>query len=400
MTVMIRNQPQTDPSAAVIAAAKAMAPLVRQKALDGERLGTLVPELVQAFRDARFFGMYTPKSLGGLELDPLTMLRVIETISAADGSAGWLSAAAIGAGGLLAYLKPSVVREMLAGRNQLAIAGAASGNGSTILGPDGQLTITGRWNFNSGCRHADWMFSGVIVSDEDGAPRKNYDRGPNWRMAFYPASEAEILDTWDVAGLRGTGSNDIALHGVKVPEEYTTNPFMGCEYHDGPWWITPYFTGAAMQGLGVPLGIARGAIDELVVLATEKSRMIGGNEKLASDVDVQISLGKAEALLESARAFAVDAIGDAWRTACSGDAPSLAQRHRVQLAAQQAMRAGIEAVDTVFHMAGGGTLSSKHHLQRAFRDIHAFRQHLFYNADVWRRYSRGVFNIDQPTYNI
>jgi len=147
-------------------------------------------------------------------------------------------------------------------------------------------------------------------------------------MAYLPASPDWILDTWDGAGLRGSGSHDVVLDGLRVPAELFVNPLESQPHHDGPLWRFPLFANLSVTLLGFPLAVARRALDEFTELARTKTR---GPERLrvADDRHVQVQLATAEGVLQSARAFAFDMIGDAWDTACSGDPLSLEKRKKI-----------------------------------------------------------------------
>jgi indole-3-acetate monooxygenase len=167
--------------------------------------------------------------------------------------------------------------------------------------------------------------------------------------------------------------------------------------HDGPLWRIPFFTVIGLSVCGFPLGVARRALDEFTALAPTKRH---GDGMLAHDPHVQVELARAEGGLQAARAFAVDAIGDIWQTACTGDPPSLDQRLRALLAMQQTMRAAVAAVDTAFELTGAGAVYTSHPLQRCFRDIHTAKQHIIFAADRWRRYAQHGFGISGPTFLI
>jgi alkylation response protein AidB-like acyl-CoA dehydrogenase len=258
------------------------------------------------------------------------------------------------------------------------------------------LTVSGRWPFASGCRHAEWFLNGVLVFDGD-SPRMLPGRGPDWRLAFIPRSDAQVIDGWDVIGLRGTGSNDVAAQGITVAEEHLISPFFEPARQDGPLWRPPFFTLAGVALVGFPLGVARRALDELVTFAPTKTRA-GNTEPLASDAAVQVDLARAEAGLRSAHAYVIDTVGAIWDTACHGDVPAVDQRANLQLAAQQAMRAAIAAVDVAFTTAGSTAIQSDHPIQRCFRDLHTAAQHAYFSPAALKRYAKVRLGIDQPLF--
>lgn len=378
-------------------AARALSPELSARAFEGEAQRTMPPDLVEKVRDAGLFGLALPRTLGGLEIEPLAFMEVIEELSRADGSAGWT--VLIGnSTSFFAWLDPDVAREMIgddvgfASTSMFGPLGRAAPDGS------GAYTVDGRWPFNSGCPHAGWLQAGVFVTDGDG-PRMLPDRGPDWRLAFFRPGDARIHDTWDAVGLRGTGSHDLTVSGLRVPEEHLAAPFFEPARHDGPLWRIPFFAQLAVYLVGFPLGVARRALDEFTALAVTKRRG-GMGDTVADTGDAQVVLARAEAGVRSARAFAHEVIGDMWDTALAGDAPTLEQRGLVLLAAQQARLACTAAVDGVFPLAGASAVYSSEPLQRCFRDIHTAGQHIFFSPESWKRYARLRLGIEQPTFMI
>ena len=377
--------------ATVVEGIRELAPRLRERAAETERLGTLPPDLVEDARRAGLFRLATPRTLGGLELEPATVVAILEELARADGSAGWT----ILIGNLtafLAWLEPAVAKDLLGGRTDVITAG--------VFAPSGRLTpgfqLDGRWSFASGCLHADLFFGGALVMDGP-APRVLPDRGPDMRLAVFPAADGAVIENWDVVGLRGTGSHDIAAVGVRVPEEHTMAAFFEPARHDGPLWRFPFFTLAGTFLVSFPLGVARRALDEFASLARTKIRGLGPGS-IAEDGDVQVALAHAEGDLQSARAFVFDALGALWDTALAGDVPTDGQRARFLLANQQAMRAAVAAVDTVFGLTGARALRVDSPIGRCFRDIHAAAQHIYFAPLASKRYAKTRLDIDQPTF--
>lgn len=171
---------------------------------------------------AGLFALWLPRSLGGLELDPATIVRVIEELSYADGSAGWTTLIGTSTA-FFAWLEPAVARELIDGRPYAASACVVASTGQAVPDGTGGFTVAGRSAFNSGIRHARFSQIGAVVMD--GAdPRMLDDGTPDWRLAFFATERGRIIDTWDAAGLRGTGSHDLAVEGLHVPVELFVNP--------------------------------------------------------------------------------------------------------------------------------------------------------------------------------
>ena len=148
---------------------------------------------------------------------------------------------------------------------------------------------------------------------------------------------------------------------------------------------------------GVPLGIARRALDELGEIAKRKSRSMDGSS-LAEDATVQVDLAQAEASVEAARALVFDSFGQAWETLRGGRENTLEERTRMTMSVVQAMRLCAQAVDVAFHRAGGGALYETSALQRCFRDLHAAGQHILFSVETWKRVGKSLLGIEQPTF--
>ena len=378
------------------AVARAVAPEITQRADEAEALGTMPIDLVERLRAAGIFRALQPRSLGGFEVAPVEFIETIEELARADGSAGWIAAIGAGAPAFTAWLEPTVATQLFGSDADFLAATVFAPAGRAVPDGTGQFAVEGRWPFASGCRHAEWLLAGMFVFDGD-APRMIPERGPDWRLAFFPRANADIVDNWDVLGLRATGSNDVVARGLRVAEEHTISPFFEPARHDGPLWRLAFFTLVGVALVGVPLGIARRALDEFTHLATTKLRA-GTLEPVAEDPAAQVAFARAEANLRSARAFVLDEASALWDTARAGDSPSLEQRAGFQLAAQQTMRAARRAVDTTFDLTGAGAVHATHPLQRCFRDLHTANQHVYFSPAALKRYANTHFGIPQPTY--
>jgi indole-3-acetate monooxygenase len=364
------------------------------RARESEQIATLPGDLVAEAKAAGVFTMAMPKSLGGLEVEPATLVEVVEELSRADASAGWCTG--IGnATSFFAWLGPGIAAELLAGNAAISVAASFSPIGRFTPAGPGRYTLAGNWKFMSGCRHADWFFLGGHVMDGD-SPR-TVDGRPDWRLAVLRPDQVEIVEDWEVAGLCGTGSHALAVRGAPIIDEHTIVPFFQPAPHDGPLWRLPFFTLIGMLLVGHPLGVGRRALDEFTTFARTKTRS-GATTTIANDDDAQVALTQAEGDLQSARCFVYDAIGDIWDTACRGDVPDVNQRARFLLATVQSMRAAMNAVSTAFARAGAAAVYADHPLQRCLRDLHVAAQHVGFSPTAVKRYAKTRFGIDQPTF--
>jgi alkylation response protein AidB-like acyl-CoA dehydrogenase len=376
----------------VFAAARALATELGERAQEGDLLGTMPADLVEKARDAGLFSLMTPRSLGGLELAPREVIGVLEELCRADGSAGWTIIIGNGTS-FFAWFEPDVAAALLARPRQTIGAGAFAPTGRFIDRGDGTFDFTGRWSFVSGCRHADGFFLGGFVMEGD-QPRLLEGFGPDWRLAYVPAEAVEIIDNWDVAGLRGTGSNDVSVASAVVDERHTIAPFREGARHDNALSRFPLFTLVGVQFASVPLGIGRRALDELLAIAPTKVR-VGSMTPIGGDADMQLSIAQVDAALRAARVYVFETIDEAYATALGGAAPTIEQRARVQVAVQNAMRAGLAAVDLAFAAGGANALRNDNVLQRCFRDLHAAAQHAYFSPASWKRYTRVLLGTER-----
>jgi alkylation response protein AidB-like acyl-CoA dehydrogenase len=363
---------------------RAMSAEVSGRALETESQRSVPDDLIRRLGAAGVFRMYIPGSLGGRPLDPMTACAAVEELSRADGSTGWTSMI-LNTTLFSCWLEPDVTRELLATDPELGMAGLFAPIGRTEPAGDGAVRLTGRYPFNSGSPHATWFSQGAFMPS-DGGP-------PEWRFLFVPAADVEILDTWHVAGLRGTASHDVVVDAVVVPPERTANPIFTKAAHDEPHFRWSFFGLLASLMAGFPLGVARRALDEFVTVASTKGR--GGSQPLATEQVTQLDVARCEGSLRAARSLMFDTLAAAWDTAVAGDEISRDERLAIRLAAANAMRAGIEVVDTTFRLAGGGALYDDHPLQRCWRDLHAGSCHIFFSNNHTARSGQAI--LGQPT---
>jgi indole-3-acetate monooxygenase len=374
----------------VLTAARELPPELQARASEGEAHRTMPEDLVSQVKASGLFRLALPRSLGGFELDPLTIIEVIEILSEADGSAGWT--VLIGnSTAFFAWLEPSVAKAMIGTSTAFCSTSMFGPLGRAIPAGNDRFTVSGRWPFNSGCPHSEWLQVGVFVMDGQG-PRMRDDTNADWRFAFVPTHAATIESTWDALGLRGTGSHHLTLDAVAVPSEHLAEPIFEPARHDGPLWRLGLFDLAGIIMSGFPLGVARRALDEFTAMARTKFR---GNptNTLAGNGHTQMLLGQAEARLRAARVYLFDVVSRVWDTCPAGDQPSVLQRAELALACCHAMRASLESVDSLYRLAGAEAVFTGHPLERCFRDLHAGSQHIIFSTIREQEYPRIQLGI-------
>jgi len=332
---------------------------------DGERRPSR--HVVAALREAGLFRLFTPRSLGGLEVDPLTCALVIEEVAGFDSAAGWSLMVANSVDWWCARLPADGPEEIYRDDPDTIIAAAFHppiGAAET----DGGFRVRGRSPLASNIHEAAWVMFTAVVGD-----------GPGAIGLIVRADEVEILDTWHTLGMRGTDSNDVAVDDVFVPRartfplEPTFEPGL---HYQSPLYRFPGIGEAAVVICPTALAIARRAIDEVTDLARTKTPF-GSTVALRGRPATQARLARADAVLRSARLLFHDTIADAWERASAGAAASLPDKAGLLLAGSHAVASAVEAVDLVWSVAGTTGIYTRSPLERHFRDIHTLQHHGF-----------------------
>ena len=376
-------------SSEAVEAAGAIAGLAADHADEGERARKLSRPVVDAMVEAGFFRLCVPRSVGGGEADAAVLIEVCEELARGDAAAGWCIAVMSTAGMVAAYIPEDEALEIY-GSADAVVGGVFAPRGRAV--PDGEgYRITGRWPFSSGVDHCDWLLGGCIV-ERDGKPELLEGGRPDVRLCLFPASEAEVIDTWTVSGLRATGSHDIALEDALVPAVRTASVISEKPVATGALYAFPVFGLLALTIAGVALGIGRAAIDDLIELAGGKTPT-ASTRKLAERATTQTQIAQAEAGLRAARAFLYEAVAEAWGAAVAIGAVSLDQRTALRLAATHATTASAAAVDSAYNLGGGTSIYETSPLQRRFRDVHAATQHMLVGSSTWELTGRLLLGL-------
>jgi alkylation response protein AidB-like acyl-CoA dehydrogenase len=371
-----------------------LVPLIEASADEGERERRLPPALVDAFTEARLFKLCVPRGLGGDELDFLSTLRVFEAVARVDGAAGWTLMIGAEGGLFTAFLDEEGGREVT-GDERTILAGSLNPNGRAAA-VDGGYRVTGQWPFASGCQHSQWLL-GTTILFEDGRPKMEAGGTmPVMLSTFSPAAECTILDTWKVAGLRGTGSHDFTVSDAFVPGRRAFSMMTTRPRFDGPLYRFPIVSFLSLGIGAVALGIARHAIDALVELASAKTPT-GARSLLRERGIVQTEVAEAEGVVLSARAFFYEATAEAWQDLEAGREVDMPGRARLRLAAANAARSAARAIDLMYDAGGGSSLYEKCPLERCLRDIRALTQHIAVATPNYEGIGRVFLGLDPGT---
>ena len=345
--------------------------LADERAEQTEQLRRLPDDVAAALVRSGLPRALVPARYGGGERHPAVVLDAIERVGYHDGATGWCAMIAATTGLCAAYLEPGWA-ERIYGDPGAVTGGFAMPSGEAVPVPGG-LRVTGRWPWGSGSHHCTWIGGGVWVTDGQGrrTPRSDGLLAP---FVFLARDEVRILDTWRVAGLKGTGSNDYEVAEVVVPEGRWADVAGGRPRLDGPLYRLPFLGTLSLGIAAVAIGLARRAQDELVALAGEK-RPSGSARPLAERAPVQASVARAEAGWRSARALVRETVEEAWDDAVAGIPLTPEGRRRVRLASTNATWQSAAAVDLMYPAGGGSSIHEASPLQRVFRDVHVATQH-------------------------
>jgi len=356
----------------VVAAARHLAPLVLAARDEAEHIRHVPPDVVEALAAAGLLQMFLPRSMGGPELDPLTVFHAIEELSRADGSVGWCAMIATDISLFTGWLPADVGRRFAGEPADFRAAGSLRPLGRAHA-VDGGYRVRGRWDFASGIDHARWLHAPCVLMDGD-KPQSTDAGTPRIRTMWLPRNQATIEDTWSVVGMRGTGSKDFVVDDVFVPAAHTSS--MGDPAFETGLLYNPrlILMLASSATVANALGIARAAIEAFVALATSHGST-SSSTPLRDRPLVQMRLAEAEAILNAVRAYVVGAIGTAWDAVCAGAADPTLAIAQARLAFVHGMHEAVRSVDLVFHAAGTHAIYSRNPLERYFRDIHVAVQH-------------------------
>lgn len=351
----------------LIERARKLGPLVTDHSNEAEQSRRLSRHVVAALREAGLFRLFTPRSLGGLEMDPLTCAVVIEEVAGFDSAAGWSLMVANSVDWWCARLPAGGPEEIYRDDPDTIIA-AAFHPPIHAVEADGGFRVTGRNPLASNVHDATWvMFTAVVGA------------GPDAIGLIVRADEVEILDTWYTLGMRGTDSNDVAVTDLFVPRArtFTLQPaFEPGPHYQGPLYRFPGIGEAAVVICPTALAVARRAIHELSDLAQGKTPF-GSAVSLRERSTAQARLARADATLRSARLLFHDTIADAWQRTTAGVEATLEDKANLLLAGSHAVASAVAAVDLVWSVAGTTGIYTRSRLERHFRDIHTLQHHGF-----------------------
>jgi alkylation response protein AidB-like acyl-CoA dehydrogenase len=352
-------------------AAYKLASMIRASADEAEVYRELPRPLFEAIADAGLLHMALPRSIGGGEIDLPTYIQVIEELGKADASTGWVVNQLAIYGTYASRMPRDIARMIWIDTPYGCVANTPAATAKAIVVPGG-YRVTGRQGFSTGSRNAAWVAAHAQVI-EDGQVRRDGD-GPETRYLFVPVAEAELLDTWNVRGMRGTGTHHFAVNDVFVPAERTVLSATAPLLEPGPLYKIPRTLLFASGDASVAFGMARTCLAVFMELAGAKTPR--AMEALLRDLPmVQMTIGQAEAWLRTGKAFLTEAVREIWAGA-TRDAVTLDQRANLRLATTHGIRVAAQIIDAVYNASGATAVYEDNPLQRYFQDIHVITQHM------------------------
>ncbi|WP_433287472.1 acyl-CoA dehydrogenase family protein [Pseudonocardia sp. CA-142604] len=373
--------------AALLDAVRAIAPVLRDNADRAECESRLTAEAAEALRAAGLFRLGVPRAVGGAEADLATCIAVVSEVAVACPSSAWVVALSYGIQHIAASFGDTVRREVWGDGPDVAMCGSFTGLGLTATRTEGGQIVSGRWASSSGCYQAGWSAIGMPILDENDVP---IDQA----LAIVPRDSLSIEDTWDMVGMRGTGSHTLVGERVFVPDHRIrrfADVADGASRAGEPLYRIP--TGALSLALAAPLhGIARAVFAQTMELVDGgKPLAMSIYTRLADSPSVQATLADAMNLIDSAWLHMSRSAAFVGAAAAAGQQPDMVERTRVRMDAAYACRCLSDAVQLLLTVSGASSLSRAKVIQRYWRDLETAARHPALNGGLSREmYGRAL----------
>ncbi|MBZ5738850.1 3-hydroxy-9,10-secoandrosta-1,3,5(10)-triene-9,17-dione monooxygenase oxygenase subunit [Nocardioides mangrovi] len=361
-------------SQAVLDGVRDLLPGIRERADEAERLRVVPEASIKELEEVGFFRLLQPKRFDGHEADPVDFYTAVRDIASACGSTGWVSSV-VGVHPWQVALFPDEAQQAVWGTDSTTrLSSSYAPTGKAQLTEGGYL-LSGKWSFSSGCDHCAWVLLGGLVFNDEG-------NVVDFKTFMVPRENYTILDVWHMVGLSGTGSNDIVVEDVFVPDAFTLSMGdtgrcfgPGQEQNTSDLYKLPFhsiFTGTITTPI---IGMARGAYAEHVDMQQKRVRAAYLGEKASLDPFAAVRIAKASSEIDAAWALLVNNIREEQDHVAKGEKIPLELRLRVRRDQVLGSQRAIDAIDALFEASGGRALANGTYLQRAWRDAHAGRVH-------------------------
>ncbi|MCP3767370.1 MULTISPECIES: hydroxylase [unclassified Streptomyces] len=371
---------------------------IAAEAAPSDELGRLTDKAAEVLRSSGVIRMLQPAEFGGHEAGPVDFFRTLRDIGVHSSSAGWV-AGVVGVHAFEVAQMDIVLQKEIWGEDPdtwIASPYAPLGRATPV---EGGFRFSGRWPFSSGTDHCRWIILGGLIVDGDGRPVPG-----GLRHFVLPRKDYEIVqDSWDVVGLRGTGSKDIVIEDRFIPEHRILDPAPmedgGLAHRvgrgDSPLYRMPFHPMFTAGITTATVAMAQGALAAFI--ASMRSRVTARGVKTADDPHQLAVLGRAISDLEAGEVQLFDDIERMWEQARRDERFSPEERLRVRRNQVRIARRAVDAVDELFLHAGGSALRSDSTLQRCWRDIHAAMNHASNNADpIYQAYGLNTYGHPLP----
>lgn len=363
------------------------------RAAEIEQLHCLPRDLVDRLAATGVFKLWVPTVYGGGEAHVHDALDAIETVSFHDASTAWCVMIGVTTGLTAGFLPAEWGHEIFASPG--AITGGYAMPAGTGVAVDGGIRVSGRWSWGSGTDHCTWIGGGVRIVDDDGKAAKLGD-GTTVPFVFFAPDDVELLDTWHVAGLKGTASVDYTVTDAFVPHgrwvEFAGGP---SPLVDSPLYRFSFLGALGIGVATVMVGLGRRAIAELVALGEKVPA--GSSRGLAERASVQAEIASADAAVRSSRSFLREVVDECWDAAATEGRMTDEHKRLLRLAATNMAERCTHAVDLCYHAGGGTSIFESSPLQRVFRDAHVATQHGMIAPRTLEPLGRMVFGLPTDT---
>lgn len=376
---------------AIMAKVRALGPVIDEAAPEIDRIRDLPAALADTLRAQDLFRLVQPRDYGGIELDPPSLMQVVEEVAKHDASTAWC----LGQTNICAYvagfLPPETVRTIFGPRSGIVAWGPGPAQARVV---PGGYRLTGKFDFASGSRLATWLGAHVPVIEADGSRRVGPDGKPTITTLLFPKENAEVRDTWQVIGLRGTGSDSYTVTDLFVPEAYSLHrhpsvrPRVG-----GKLYVFTQSTLYAPSFAGIAFGIARAFMDAFVRDMKDTTPR-GASRSRGENHVMQARVGESEARLRSARTYLLSEVAEIWAEAQDQDVLTPDQLMRIRMASTWGIQSARQVVADLYAAAGALAIFDIHPFERRFRDIHTLSQQIQSRDVHFEAVGRVLFNGD------
>ena len=385
--------------AAMLSRAEALIPQLRNRATRTEELRRLPPETERDLHDAGLFRIVQPKRVGGSEFDYVALVDCAEQLGRGDASVAWNLANLASHHWMLGMFNRGAQDMVWGGDAGTLIASSFIFPAGRARKVDGGYKLRGSWPFSSGVASCEWNMLGSVVASDDEAD------GIEYRIFLVPKKDYRILDTWNAAGLRGTGSNDVEVRDAFVAESSTVavsdlagGPTPGSIVNPNPLYTLPVFSLFPYVLSGVALGNAQACLDDYIEIARHRASTYN-RTKLGDLQSTQIKIAEASAKIDAARLIMRSNCLEAMAAARRGEISDMAVKTRLRRDGAYSVNLCTEAVSLLFAASGARGLFTTGPLQRQFRDAHAINSHIAFNFDVaGTNYGRVALSL--PSENL